>query len=324
MKSKNFHEIFLELLAKPSISEGILSTNIENRPGIFLGVDQDQDLYCLIKNEGNIGAPSKRLKSISVDYSIYYQAQVHDHLVSGMFTSIRLPKRNKHLLEVFSTLLEVLLLQLPLEPTTPEIHEVVDKLVELLSPKKGNLRDRIKGLFGELYLISEAADTHLWIESWHHETNEKKDFSFPASYLEVKTSESQVRKHTISLGQLAGKDEPKKTFLASVLIQSDTRGTTIFNLVEKIMKRTPKVEHQAKILKQVFSVIGSDVDEASEFQFTTIGGILGVKYYETSTVPRPRLESGAKTDRAISGVTFDVNFEIAEAYGVQSVEFYPS
>jgi hypothetical protein len=315
----NLLDTYGNLLAGNPPSEGILSVEFMGHPGIFLGVDQDRDLYCLIKNDNNIGAPSKRLKSISVDYSINYQAKVGDSLVSGLFTSIKLPQSNFHLLEVFCTLLEVLIQGLPEHPTASAIHAVVDSLVELLSQKTGNIRDRVKGLFGELYLISESENTLEWVDCWHQEANATKDFSFPEKYLEVKTSESALRKHSFSEAQLVPAKDQKPTLIASVLIQSDPRGENVFDLLSKTKAKLSDIGMQSKLINLFFAVIGTDVEEAGELLFSVIGGRNGIRTYDAGTLPRPMVAIGNVPDRAISSISFDINFEIAEAYGVRAV-----
>ena len=305
-----------DLIKRKPTTEGILSVEFQGHPGIFLGVDQNGDVYCLIKNDNNIASPGKRLKSISVDYSVNYQANVGERIVAGLFTSIVLPHRNIHLLEVFCTLFEVLISHLPENPSPPEIHAVVDSLVELLSQKTGSIRDRVKGLFGELYLISESQNPKLWVECWHQEANATKDFSFPDAFLEVKTSEGATRKHSFSLAQIGSTADLVPTHMASILIQSDPRGESVFDLLAKIKSKVTDVSLQAKAIRLFFSVIGTDIDEAKDLLFEVLGGAQGVKLYDTATFPRPKVDVGASPDRAISAVAFDLNLEIAEAYGV--------
>ncbi len=298
------------------IPGSILAEKLPGFEGVYVGSDGPGDYLCLLADSSRAHAPTKKLRAISIEFGLKYQATIEDSEVNEIFTCLRLHKSNAHLLGPYATLLVALLSQVNAVPSTHEIQELVDKFVELFSVRPGLARDRIKGLFGELTLIDSQESTSTWATAWHESTISNKDFSHTNFYVEVKTAESPVRKHSISVTQLETPNPGLPVYLASILIEEDPRGQSVFGLLASIQTKTPDVNLQKKLIDLTFKTVGLDSDDAKELKWLVSGGLKQVRLYKAEDLPRPIVVESSAKSNAVSAIKFDLNFEIAEVAGV--------
>jgi hypothetical protein len=78
---------------------------------------------------------------------------------------------------------------------------LVNQLVELFVAGNGSGKKHSTGLWGELLTIAVSRNPVRMVEAWHDRLDERFDFSWGCSRMEVKTTTSRDRKHTISFAQ---------------------------------------------------------------------------------------------------------------------------
>lgn len=115
-------------------------------------------------------------------------------------------------------------------------------------------RSRIKGLFGELLFLKSVASTGVEPASfWTGPTGGRRDFLFPSTAIEIKTSEHSSNRDVIihSLGQL-DTDDAGSLFLVYYRIEEDPgSGFTVSDLVYEIAKGLGNTSQFREKLKAV-------------------------------------------------------------------------
>jgi Putative PD-(D/E)XK family member, (DUF4420) len=244
-----------------------------------------------------------------------YKAVVNDSELSGNFTVLKLSADNSHLLLAFCSLLTLLANTLSGNPSPAELQHFVENFIELFAPKLGDPRERLKGLFGELSLIKISNQKAEFVRAWHENLNASKDFSFPSAYLEVKTTEGSARKHEFSANQLKSPFEGKPVLIASVVIEEDSQGLTVFQLMDMVQVGLAHSE-QVKLIRVVFDTVGLDAEDAHEIRWVLKGDISGVWLFKAEDLPMPTIDESDRKQSAISNLSFAINFEILAAAGV--------
>ena len=285
---------------------------------LFVAVNTDGDFLCLVNDKREIASPPRRLRVISVDYGLKYKANVEGVEMSGTFTVLKLKALNEHLLLSFCSLLSLLSSSLGDHPTPQELQSFVEDFIELFAPKAGDPRERLKGLFGELAFIGAAAKPSSYVLAWHESTNANKDFSFAKCFVEVKTTEGKVRKHDFAASQLQSPFDGKPVFIASVILEEDPQGKSVFQILESLQVG---LEHklQVKLIKLVFDTIGLDAEDAHEIKWVVAGGDQGIWVFEARDLPSPTVDEHKRAASAISNVSFSLNIEILTAAGIEHV-----
>lgn len=282
---------------------------------IYLACDPEGNFLCLINNPSAQTSPPVRLKYLSVDYGLRYKAFVEGREISGLFTVITLSAKNSTLLFAFSTLLHMLTKDLGHRPTPDQLRQMVDLILELFTPKGGDPRERIKGLYGELAVIRQSQDVRSFVEGWHDNTLANKDFSLGNYFLEVKTTEGKVRQHKLSSRQLESNIAERRLLLASVLIEEDPRGETVFDVLEDVQKSVDAVLQQ-KMVMVVFETLGLDTDEAHELKFALNSGQNSILVFDGDSLPRPEVNTSEPMSAAISQISFNLNLDVVLGAGI--------
>ncbi len=317
LTSRELENTFEDLAARRTTGE--IQAQELPLTGFYIAVSEQGDFLCLIHSTDLSPAPSRRLRYLSVDYGLRLRAEFDHGVVSGTYTVIRLSHRNNDLLRTFCTLLEFLLKALGDSPSSDASEEFVEAFIELFAARKGDPRERLKGLFGELAVIRYSPSLERFASGWHDNTNSNKDFSLEASFIEVKTTEGQERKHRISSRQIETVGLQKPVFLASVCIEEDPRGSTVFDILAEIQARIPS-EEQTKLVNTVFKTIGLDVEDASELKWSVPRGGESILLFEADHLPRPTIETLGSIGGAISAISFDLNLDVALS---QNLEYVP-
>lgn len=314
LEAQSLEELFRELLNQRGEAGTINAKKLESE-GLFAAVNDSGDYLVLVDDQRISIGPPLRLKVISVDYGIKYRAIIDNAEVSGQYTVLKLGSQHSHLTYSFCTLISMLSSSLGAKPTPGQLQEFVENFIELFAPRLGNPRERIKGLFGELAVINAADDKEKFALAWHNQTNSNKDFSFPLQYLEVKTTEGKLRKHEFSSKQLDSPFEGKPVLVASLVIEEDPQGQTVFQLLDLIQSNLSH-EMQVKLIKQTFEIVGLDAEDAQELKWSVQGSAGGIHIFSAEDLPKPIVDDSNNLSAAISGISFSLNFEILEAAGL--------
>lgn len=300
--------------------EGILGDSIIARAlsldGAFIAVNANRDYLFIVRDSKGDSSPSRRLRLINVDYVIKLNAEVDGVTISDNFTVVALPGRNREMLSAFCILLSLLLHQDVRDKGRTELRAVVESIIELFTPRFGNVRERAKGLFGELAVISKSASPDILVRSWHDSLNANKDFSLQNSYLEVKTSEGQARRHEIALSQLETDNTGRPINIASVPIEEDPNGMSAIDLYKEIRDQLISMDLQTKLTQQVLSTVGLDYAEFDELKFSVSGGANGIWIVSADDVPKPEIMPNSLASMAISSIRFTVDLDVLDVNGM--------
>jgi hypothetical protein len=131
----------------------------------------------------------------------------------------------------------------------------------------------------------------------------------------VKTTEGKVRKHEFSSKQLDSPFEGKPVLAASLVIEEDPQGQTVFQLLDSIQGNLSH-EMQVKLIKQTFEIVGLDAEDAQELKWSVQGSTGGIYIFHAEELPKPIVDDSNNLSTAISGIGFSLNFEILEAAGL--------
>jgi hypothetical protein len=315
LSAKEIENDYRELATKSVQLNSIMATELPVQDA-YLAVNSDGDFLFIVRDPHGNMAPARRLKLLSVDYVIRLSANLGGEIINDKFTVVTLPARNSELLSGFATLLSLLLVHEYENLEQGELRKIVESLVELFTPRFGNVRDRAKGLFGELSVISASGDASSYIEGWHDSLGANKDFSLEDRYLEVKTTEGAVRKHEIGVSQLQTDNANRPIYLASVLLEEDPNGKSVIELFAEIRDSLKDAASQIKLTHQVLETLGLDYAEFDDLRFSVQGGSGGIWVYLASDLPRPTIDANSTSVQAISNIRFTLNMDVLNSGGL--------
>ncbi|MEN9966795.1 MAG: hypothetical protein RL036_28 [Actinomycetota bacterium] len=315
LASTAIEENYLELARQQSQSGEIIARELVI-PGAFIAISSSRDFLFIIRDVVGDPTPSRRLKFINVDYLLTLTAELDSGKITDKFTVVTLPQREIALLRPFCILLSMLLTHQAVTASQMTLRVIVSSLIDLFVPRAGNVRERAKGLFGELSVILNSSETNTMVRAWHDSANANKDFALSNRYIEVKTTEGFKREHEISLSQLLSADPLRPVFIASVMIEEDPVGKSVVDLYSEIQTKLTSVEVQMKCTEQFLSIVGLDYEECRELKFSLPGGTSAIWVFDGREIPRPLLDPSLETESVITGIRFTVNFENLSACGV--------
>jgi len=206
------------------------------------------------------------------------------------------------LAEPFCMAAEALLAALSEAPSASDIERVVRQFVELMSALSLPSSRAIAGLWAELWLMSVAVDPRAAVAAWHEAATDRFDFAFPGHFVEVKATEREERNHEFSYEQLRRSELPVK--IASLRLRRVPSGRSISDLVGSL-QTILSPEMRTKLVRNVFSAVGSAVSEASEMRFDVAFAEANLRVLAADKVPVVVIPEGSP----ISAVRFRVNFD---------------
>ena len=199
--------------------------------------------------------------------------------------SLRCTGESLHL--YFITIVLRILDILPSVPTSRRLAIEFDSLISIFSPCHKCNEEKIKGLWGELLVIEQSKEPEMLIDAWHRNSNDKFDFTLGKDKIEVKSTASDERKHSFSIGQL----DPSKNsnlIIASIFVRPSAlseSGLSIKNLYDKIQIKISSSLSRLKLLKGITSIIGIESDAFFSLGFDYITACDSLQYYDSSKVP---------------------------------------
>ena len=193
-------------------------------------------------------------------------------------------------------------------PTWPDLLAWVEEWQSLLGRRAVLTGERELGLWGELWVISNAADPDSLVAGWRGPDQEAVDFFFDGVGLEVKVSR-RAHQHYVSQRQL---DLPLGThdvYLLSVWVGVEpVRGISLTGLVDELLSR---VSDAPALLKRIALLGYTPLDRD---QYTTrFVPLEAPRWFRAEDVPRVRA-----IDPGISQLRYLVSLEIDKAVAPES------
>ncbi|WP_406477589.1 PD-(D/E)XK motif protein [Streptomyces platensis] len=166
-----------------------------------------------------------------------------DEIAQNGVRMARLRLTQERLLRDFHDLLNAVADRVVAHDRTPDqaFNETVRAWSALLEkPRTLDAHARI-GLLGELTVLNSLADEHDWetaVDAWTSPLATEHDFGLPDHDIEVKTTSSVRRHHTVhGLGQLAPVDERPLWLVSLQLTRGGTHGRTLPQCVAAVRNR---------------------------------------------------------------------------------------
>jgi hypothetical protein len=203
----------------------------------------------------------------------------------GKFTVIRCGGGDRALYTYFLRVMSALLVQIGPMPSLRDINRAIHVLVELFRAFTEPPKKSVQGLWAELFVIAQAHDLSIMIESWHEKPGDRYDFTRGDQCIEVKSAQGKLRQHPFSLEQLS---PPSNTMLliASVFVERSGAGVSVIDLVDELRA---KIQDQVDLLLKVDRVValtlGNTWRMAIEDHFDRVLAEKSLSFFEPSRVP---------------------------------------
>lgn len=269
-------EAFSAQAIEPSSTHRI-GKDAESRPAILISTSDP--------NGSNAHYPVA-LKHISVRYNMLCQVTDAGHQPrQGRFIVIRCESHEEDLIEYFLRTMDVHIHSIGSAPSSDQVADMVEKLIELFRALSRPSKHSIQGLWSELLIIAESSDPMLLLRSWHAEPGERYDFSARGQRVEVKSTSSQARVHHFSLEQL---NPPTGTtaLVLSMFVQHSADGLTVLDMTDSIQSQIgDHMSLLAHLHRNVTITLGSDWRQASSLRFDDQLAKESIRIYEVGSIP---------------------------------------
>lgn len=304
MRSK-LYDAYREAASAAPAGDGTLAASAA--PGrahdyITLGQQAQPVLLLACARSGGLKRPPISLQHLTVEFGIRFRVRAPSGVVEGDFVVVSLRSDDLGLAAAFCLAADALVAALPEAPSASDIEKAVRDFVEVLSALSLPSSRAVTGLWAELWLMSVALDPQAAILAWHRDPTDRFDFAFAGHFVEVKATEREERNHEFSYEQLRGSEAPVK--IASLRLRRAQSGKSIADLVG-VLQDGLSATLRVKLVRSVFSAIGSAVSEASEIRFDEAFADAHLRTIAAERVPVALVPEGSP----ISAVRFCVNLD---------------
>jgi hypothetical protein len=275
-------------LATPGDDKSVSLPIFDKKTGIGLGVDGAGALALVLPGIENQSAfETKAMKFDPWCETTWMEGGVE--LPRSAVLRCNLDRADKQVLRlVIGVLLSVVDLQVRFNNAGLAIW----KLKELFGDgfKVSIQLSTIRGLIGELLLILGSRELVLAVSAWHIDADDRYDFSFNNTRVEVKTTSSSVRQHRFTSRQLPalhGID----AWVASVQLAEVAVGETIGGLFDRIANQLP-MDSARKLSEVVIETLGVPASALSGPQFDLEASLRSILMVPGRLVPTPEAVPG--------------------------------
>lgn len=304
MRSKLYDAYCEAASAAPGVDGALPASLVPGRVHdyVSLGPQQQPVLLLSCASSASLKRPPISLQHLTVEFGIRFRVRAPAGVVEDDFVVVSLRGDDFGLAEVFCLATDALVAALPEMPSASDIEKAVREFVEVLSVLSLPSSRAIAGLWAELWLMSVASDPQAAVAAWHKDPTDRFDFSFAGHFVEVKATEREERSHDFSYEQLRGSEAPIK--VASLRLRRAQGGKSVADLVAALQDSL-NIELRTKLVKNVFSAIGSAVSEASEIRFDEAFAELNLRVIAATQVPVVVIPDGSP----ITAVRFRVKLD---------------
>lgn len=255
-----------------------------------LAVDHDGNPHLLLsvaEKPVAHGSPSIRLRHLFV---------IHDALCSivsegkpdevSRFTVVGLlgdAELGQYFLRVASSILNIV----GDAPTSKQVADAVERLIELFRRLGQPSNRTIQGLWAELFVIAIARDVEALVGAWHSRPSDRFDFNAGSQRIEVKSSSSRARVHHFRLEQVLV-PPGSQAVVCSLFVERAGSGTSIADLIAEIRDLMPgRHDLMLKLEEVVADSLGESWGESVIERFDRRVADDSLEYYDASGIPSP-------------------------------------
>lgn len=188
----------------------------------------------------------------------------------------------------FTACMDMLLGALGSQPTIASLAAAVDRLVAMFQALASPPRREVTGVVGELCFIFAASEPGAAVRAWHADPFERYDFTADSIRVEVKATSGANRIHALSADQ-ACPPAGISAILASTLVRPAGGGTTVGELVQRIVRRLGR-DHQAVLTfqEQLVRLLGNSLQNTLGYAFDMEEALGSLLIFDMNEVPALR------------------------------------
>ncbi len=250
------------------------------------------------KKDERISAPYKG-QNIRLRFNINCKIKEKDE--NQNYTILSCISSEPQTIKIFLDICETSISQLGDEPTSKEIKNNTDILIDLFK-ELPNKQSSIIGLWGELFLIASSKNITKSLEAWHQHAEDKYDFYDNNEALEVKCTTQTDRKHQFKHDQLVS--NLKDHYVVSIMISEDpAKGLSVVDLYEDIKKNCSSDNLNNKLKKIFFKIVGkTPFEELNEYKYDLNFSKKNLLYFKVKGLSK--LEN---KDESISNIYYTID-----------------
>ncbi|WP_457618087.1 PD-(D/E)XK motif protein [Lutibacter sp.] len=254
-----------------------IGKNYLNNPSLLIFIsEQDKDFYVANQN----------LFNLKVSHNLKCEVVLENKNIYNNFSVVTYTGQDSDIKDLFLKTSQILIQSLGRNPSNKKIKFIVGKFIELFKSLKEVPKKSLQGLWAELFVIEQSKSPEKLIAGWYSIPEERFDFSFGDLRLEVKSANSEIRKHFFSSAQLNPIGDIR-IVIASILVNRNVGGVSLKEIIEKLnIKLSSYPKQMEKLHLTVYSVIGSDIDKINEVRFDYSLAKETYKLYNSTEIPK--------------------------------------
>ena len=265
---KKLKDIYKTLIGPESGSQRdfYLSEKIDHNTEIYVGISPNNEPTLLIHSIEEDYRLQKSIQDFTgVSIEFYKECFIKDEETSSrnFYNVIIYKKDDPSLRNFFFDFFEDFFVANS-EINGQILVQEINNLIELFSLRRKASRQKMMGLWSELFILKCSYNKDLWAEKWHDGERSTFDFRFPSIGVDVKSFSGNKREHFFKLEQLSNDSVREQLILSICLTENDT-GQNVFELFEDIKKDIVSKKLIKKIQKQVFKNSGDKADDLKRY-----------------------------------------------------------
>ncbi len=307
----NLSTLFMEVAipsGQSSASGLYLGTSIPDTPHHLARDSRGKPVVLLAADESDIRPASLQLQNFQIEHGIRCRiAQASGNTVENKFTVAQCRADDVLLQRCFLDLFDVVLAELPLQPTQRDVSQTLQRMASLFLTLERPPRRAAQGLWGELLLIVRATNPIRMAESWHNEASERFDFASGSQRLEVKTSAERSRCHHFSYEQ-AYPVQGVQCVVASMFLEQSTGGRSLGDLWDEVRNiLSAQLDLRVRIDEVCLSSLGNTWQQACSLAFDEQLAVASLAFFDVRDIPRLQQE----VPNGISEIRFRSDLSLA-------------
>lgn len=254
-----FFETYARLLGDfPERCDQLFGEPLSSDGSLWLSIDGDDCPALLFSSRRDELRSDIELRSVSAWFSRECLIEAPaGQSTSGVYTVMRLNDNDPDIARILLRLLEEIFSPANAPYTNKEVAAQILEISTLLKHVANSETD-ILGLWGELYILSNGADSTHAVRCWCGHKMAKYDFVTRDFVLEVKTTLRNRRRHRFSLDQLRPNCD-YSVYIASLAVVELNTGQTAAELMDYVHAKIADDELRISFLRQCILKGGQDI-----------------------------------------------------------------
>ena len=287
MQNKEIFEKFKELSKEGCNDKKFNVINLANTKH-KLGVSKEgYPKFFICTSDKSSSTPNRVLDKLTVEYNLsctFIDDNASDEV--NYYSVVSLTSSDVLLQEDFIDIMLLIIQRLGELPSKRQISIEVENLISIFSAMALPPKKKLQGIWTELLIIERSLYPEILINAWHEDPKAKYDFTYGRDKLEVKSTQSEVRKHHFSLDQITPSTH-SNVLVASAIVRESAHGNgglSVHDLIDRVNARI-NINARMRVFKIVADTIGSDLQRYNNTCFDYIGACDTLKFYDAKDIP---------------------------------------